>query len=111
MNNLITPNPILPVASEIEENVITLTISEVDRQTAKDYVDSGGCLIYTALRNRGFCVTSVGPIFVSMDDHFDWELDCGVEPIDDLNWIPFATFAPFYGPSVVGKVIRLRKVK
>lgn len=107
----LTKPTILPVAPEIEEDVITLTISEVDRQEAGRYTDIENCLICTALKNRGHNVWSVIPNQARLenrDDLYNFDYEMGPEP---LFFDRGATTAPFYGPEVVGKVIRLRKVK
>lgn len=110
MNTITTPNPILPVAPEIEEDVIELTISEVDRQTASEYVDNYNCLICTALRNRGINVHGVSDTRARLEGgNWNFEYDTGQPGFVEADM--FATSAPFYLPSVVGKVIRLRKVR
>lgn len=111
-SRVLNPTVTEPVTPEIENDpdVITLTISEVDRQTANEFTDIHNCLICTALRNRGYNLRMVGPDYVSMVEFEDWKFEREMGPIylcKDYN----ATSAPFYGPSVVGKVIRLRKVK
>lgn len=92
--------------------VIELTISEVDRQTAGQYFDPTNncvnCLIGTALRNRGCNVRIVGVDQVYLDDgeyRFDQRMTAS-----DLYNEPFAEVVPFYSHEVVGKVIRMRKV-
>lgn len=104
-------NPTIPkpVAPEIEDEII-LTISEVDRQTADQYFDTENCLICTALRNRGFNVQKVGGSFASLETHKDYVFMDGIIGGGDLSFNYLTDQAPFYGPEVVGKVIRLRKV-
>lgn len=106
--NTLTQN-LLAVAPEIEEDVITLTISEVDRQTADRFENHRGCLLCTTLRNRGFNVYSLGPVLALIDDGY-WRFDEWMG-YDELSTKPNLHSAPFYGPEVVGTVIRLRKVK
>lgn len=113
MNTIPAPKPILPVAPEIEEDVIELTISEVDRQTAGEYSDNNNCLICTSLRNNGHNVVSVAPQHVrlsTLDDIWLFENPSAGSGRGLCSILGKQT-APFYGPSVVGKVIRLRKVK
>lgn len=96
-------------APEMESGVIELTISEVDRQTAQPYTDIENCLICTALRNRGLNVESVGPTFVTLEDSSDWKIEDGMGSPENLHSTFPETTAPFYRPSVVGTVIKLRK--
>lgn len=95
---------------ETPENpdVIEVTISEVDRQTAQRYTDLNNCIICTALRNRGINVNWVGVegasiegsrfLFDKPQTAFDMHVKC------------LTVTAPFYERCVVGKTIRLNRV-
>lgn len=100
-------NPQTQIAPSVEAlpDVIELTVSEVDRQTARDYNDTRDCLICTALKNRGINVLTAGGYTVRLEDGSRYAGNIGDE---DLCATPAAS-PPFYGPEVVGKVIRLRK--
>lgn len=90
-------------------DVIEITISEVDRQTASEYNDIHNCLICTALRNRGYNVIMVGPIFASLETFEDWRFESLMGP-RYLSKDYDAIRVPFYLPSAVGKVVRLHRV-
>lgn len=102
------PAPVIEHTSE-NPDVIELTISEVDRQTASQFRDIHNCLICTALKNRGYNVTNVNPYRAKMEDESEWYFDefMGYEALSANLDGP----APFYRPELVGKVIRLRKVR
>lgn len=90
--------------------IIELEISEVDRQEANRYYDIEGCLIATALLNRGYNVWGVGLNRVFLDSYKDkYELDRIYDSTNLYhNWS--ATQKPFYLPSVVGLKITLTKI-
>lgn len=84
---------------EIEEDVIELTISEVDRQTAGPYQDGHNCLICTALRNRGYNVQIVGGTSVSLESNRDYAFDpIPPGPRRHLHKLDDAGPAPFLRP-------------
>lgn len=93
-------------APKIEADLIEIVVSEVDRQTASFYMDNDSCLVCTALRNRGFNLQSAGGNYVRMENGECWTLE------DDGGAIEYglnSPIAPYFGPQVVGRVIRLRK--
>ena len=90
-------------------DLIEVTISEVDRQTADDFPSIYKCICCTALMNNGYNINYLGP---SMGNIGGERYKCEPElTADYLRRDPYATVAPFYGPGVVGKVIRLRRRK
>lgn len=108
LNPAIEPQRAPVIEAPENPDVIEITISEVDRQTAGRYLDINNCLICTALRNRGFNVLGVGASGASLDSRsfYDFETQ---QRSGDLHYNTRATSEPFYGPGVVGKVIRLHR--
>lgn len=109
MNTTIEQPAVEHSQPELKSGVIELTISEVDRQTAGPYGDVYNCLLCTALRNRGVNVSHLGPLYASLEHARDWRFDDLMGP-GELYFDQDANNAPFYGPNVVGKVVRLRKI-
>lgn len=101
-----------PVTESVPD-YIEVEISEVDRQTADGYCCTGGCLIATALLNRGHNVKSVSPIAVTMfgGSWGEWEIEGNSGMDYALCFDSAARERPFYKPEVVGKVIKLRRIQ
>lgn len=104
------PAPVVETPTD-QEGVIELTISEVDRQEAENFCDIDRCLLCTALMNRGYNVFAVDTEHAFLDSWNDvWKFEeyMGTEALHAKS--EEDTSKPFYGPGVVGKVIRLRRV-
>lgn len=108
LNPTIEPQRAPVIEAPENPDVIELTISEVDRQTAGPYLDINRCLLCTALRNRGYNLILVGPNYASLDTFDDWKFEDEMRP-EALHRIN-AESAPFYSEGVVGKVVRLHRV-
>lgn len=99
-----------PVTESVPD-YIEVEISEVDRQTAKGFMDIQNCLVCTALRNRGLNPIWNNPTHTKMEGNDAYFKHDDFYGTDELYWLPCRKVAPFYGPGVVGKVIKLRRVK
>lgn len=102
------PAPVIERSTE-QEDVIELTISEVDRQTAGPYTDIHNCIIATALKNRGYNVQFagvVGAYIGGVSYRFEKEATAWAMRIKIFKLL---RNSPHYNWRVVGKVIRLRK--
>lgn len=112
-NPVIQPAKQKEAEPELAPDVIEITISEIDRQEAGNFCSTGSCLIATALKNRGLNVACVGTREMFLGDSLDspwenWVFDKKYG-LTELHKDYSARQAPFYGPEVVGKIIRMRK--
>lgn len=109
-NPTIAPQRAPAIEAPENPDVIELTISEVDRQTAGEFSEPWNCLICTSLKNNGFnadvgvsCATVNG-----VNYSFERAMTCPELYVKHFNLFGRS---PHYGRRVVGKVIRLHKMR
>ena len=107
-----------PLTKETAPDIISVTFTEQDRQTADDYMDNCNCLLATALRRMGFSGASIGANgSTSFNMGTDTELDYSpVYARDEENWFDSnvendAAEKPFYKSEVVGRTLTLKLVE
>lgn len=86
-------------------DIIEVTISEVDRQTAGRYMDGHNCLLCTALKNRGINTDMMGGTWAIIEGAYYGILDDGGSPIN----LRVSQDRESYDTKVVGKTIQFKR--
>lgn len=101
MNTTTEPQRAPEIEAPENPDVIKLTVSEVDRQTAGPYFGGLDCLVCTVLRNNGFNVESIGGHYATVDGtRYDLLEDGGAARYSE---------EPAWPRAVVGRAVTLYK--